>query len=198
MGAALEPDTVRAAGRNPHAFEAFYRATVNDVIGFFTRRVPDPHQVADLTADVYLAVLTSVHTYSADRGSPRAWLFGVARHVLAGYLRTGAAERDKQRRIQGRRLLDGDDIDRLIERIDAERTSHRLYAALAALPDSERAIFELVALDGLPPAEAAAVLGIRAATGRVRLHRARRALRTALADLDPAVARRLAELETTR
>jgi RNA polymerase sigma-70 factor (ECF subfamily) len=59
-------------------------------------------------------------------------------------------------------------------------------------------MFELVALDGLAPAEAAAVLGIGAATGRVRLHRARRALRTALADLDPAVVRRLAELETTR
>lgn len=198
MAAALEPDTVRAAGRDPHAFEVFYRATVDDVIGFFTRRVPDPHQVADLTAEVYLAVLTSVHTYRPDRGSPRAWLFGLARHVLAGYLRASAAERDKQHRFQGRRLLDSDDIDRLVERIDAERTSQRLYAALAALPDLERAIFELVALDGLVPAEAAAVLGIRAATGRVRLHRARRALRTALADLDPSVAHRIGELEATR
>ena len=198
MGAALEPSVVRAAGRDPRAFETFYLATVNDVIGFFTRRVPDPHQVADLTADVYLAVLTSAHTYRESRGSPRAWLFGVARNVLFGYLRTSAAERDKQRRVQGRRLLDSDDIDRLAGRIDAARASHRLYAALAALPDSERAIFELVALDGLAPTEAAAVLGIRAATGRVRLHRARRTLRTELADLDPALARRLDELETTR
>lgn len=176
---------MRDAGRDAQAFETFYRATVNDVIGFFSRRVIDVHQVADLTAEVYLAVLISAHTYSAARGSPRAWLFGVARHVLAGHHRSGRAERAKHSRLQGHRLLDSDDVERLVERIDSERASHRLYAALAALPEGERAIFELVALDGLVPAEAAAVLGIRAGTGRVRLHRARRTLRAALADLEP-------------
>jgi len=192
VSAPLEPSVVRAAGRDPGAFEAFYRGTVDDVIGFFARRVIDPHVVADLTADVYLAALASAHTYSASRGSPRAWLFGIARHVLSGHRRAGLSERERQRRIEGRRLLDDHDVDRLVERIDAQRNSHRLYAALAALPEGERAMFELVAVDGLVPAEAAAVLRIRAATGRVRLHRARRALRAALADLDPRPAHRLA------
>jgi len=192
VSAALEPSVVREAGRDQIAFESFYRGTVDDVIGFFTRRVIDPHVVADLTAEVYVAVLASAHTYSASRGSPRAWLFGIARHMLSAHRRSDLADRDKRRRIEGRRLLDDADVDRMVERIDAQQSGRRLYAALAALPDGERAIFELVALDGLVPAEAAAVLGIRAATGRVRLHRARRTLRAALADLDPAVAERLA------
>jgi RNA polymerase sigma-70 factor (ECF subfamily) len=187
----LDPGVVREAGRDPQAFETFYRGTVDHVIGFFARRVIDPHVVADLTADVYVAALSSAHTYSASRGSPRAWLFGIARHVLSGHRRADLVDRDRQRRVEGRRLLDEEDLDRMVERIDAQRSSRRLYAALAALPDGERAIFELVALDGLVPAEAAAVLGIRAATGRVRLHRARRTLRTQLADLDPAAAGRL-------
>jgi RNA polymerase sigma-70 factor, ECF subfamily len=184
--AALDPGTVRTAGRDADAFEVFYRATVDDVIGFFTRRVLDPHSVADLTADTYVAVLSSAHTYSASRGSPRAWLFGIARHVLSAHRRGDLADRERHRRVEGRRLLDTEDLDVLVERIDAQRSSRRLYEAVAALPDGERAIFELVALDGLVPAEAAAVLGIRAATGRVRLHRARRALQAQLADLDPA------------
>jgi len=191
VSATLEPSVVRDASHDPRAFEAFYRSTVDDVIGFFTRRVFDPHVVADLTADVYVAMLSSAHTYSASRGSPRAWLFGIARHVLSGHRRADLADRDKQRRIEGRRLLEEEDVDRLVERIDAQQSSRRLYAALAALPEGERAMFELVALDGLVPAEAAAALGIRAATGRVRLHRARRALQTALADLDPAATERL-------
>jgi len=191
VSATLEPSVVRDSGHDPHAFESFYRSTVDDVIGFFARRVLDPHMVADLTADVYVAVLSSAHTYSPSKGSARAWLFGIARHVLSGHRRSSMADRDKQRRIEGRRLLDEEDVDRLVERIDAQTNSHRVYAALAALPEGERAIFELVALDGLVPAEAAAALGIRAATGRVRLHRARRTLRAALADLDPAAAARL-------
>jgi RNA polymerase sigma factor (sigma-70 family) len=191
VSATLDPNVVREAGRDPQSFESLYRGTVDDVIGFFARRVIDPHVVADLTADVYVAVLSSAHTYSASRGSPRAWLFGIARHVLSGHRRADLANRDRQRRVEGRRLLDEDDVDRMVGRIDAQRSSRRLYAALAALPDGERAILELVALDGLVPAEAAAVLGIRAATGRVRLHRARRTLRTQLADLDPDAAERL-------
>jgi RNA polymerase sigma-70 factor (ECF subfamily) len=49
---------------------------------------------------------------------------------------------------------------------------------LQALPDGERAVLELVSVDGFTVAEAAAALGIRPVTARVRLHRARRALRS--------------------
>jgi RNA polymerase sigma-70 factor (ECF subfamily) len=41
-------------------------------------------------------------------------------------------------------------------------------------------VLELVAIDELPVKEAAAALGIRPGTARVRLHRARRAVRDAL------------------
>ncbi len=70
------------------------------------------------------------------------------------------------------------------ERIDAAARAREMYAALAELPDGERAIFELVALDDLTPAEAAAALGIRPVTARVRLHRARTTLRGHLFDDD--------------
>jgi RNA polymerase sigma-70 factor (ECF subfamily) len=48
------------------------------------------------------------------------------------------------------------------------------------LPDGERAVLELVALDELSLAEAAAAVGIRPVAARVRLHRARRKLRDEL------------------
>ena len=48
------------------------------------------------------------------------------------------------------------------------------------LSESERAILELVALDELSLTEAAAAAGVRPVTARVRLHRARRKLRTEL------------------
>ncbi len=48
------------------------------------------------------------------------------------------------------------------------------------LSEGERAVLELVALDELSVAEAAAAVGVRAVTARVRLHRARRILRAEL------------------
>ncbi|MFZ1925057.1 MAG: RNA polymerase sigma factor [Solirubrobacteraceae bacterium] len=59
-------------------------------------------------------------------------------------------------------------------------TDPALAAALACLNDAERELLLLIAWDGLSPAEAATVLGIKPATARVRLLRARRRLTQAL------------------
>lgn len=55
-----------------------------------------------------------------------------------------------------------------------------LVAALTCLSESDRELLLLIAWDGLSPAEAATVLGIKPATARVRLLRARRRLTQAL------------------
>lgn len=165
---------------DPVAFEAFYREHVALVMRFVARRVADPYTAADLTAEVFLAVIGSAHTYRPSSGSPAAWLYGIARHVIAADRRRAAHQLQAATRIAGRRLLDDDDIARLEERIDAERPGRAAWQALAGLPERERAVLELVAIDGLPLTDAAAALGIRPGTARVRLHRARRAAREAL------------------
>lgn len=162
---------------DPEAFERFYRRHIDVVTRYVARRVDDPHLVADLVADVFVAVIDSAHTYRADRGTEVEWLHGVARNTLAAYWRREARQQRLEHRIAGRRLLDTDDVSRLEDRIDAERPARRLLAAMAVLPPSERAVLELVVIDELTVGEAAAVLGIRQSTARVRLHRARRSLR---------------------
>ena len=166
--------------RDPAAFEAFYREHVALITRFVARRVADPHAVADLTAEVFLTAIASAHAYRPSKGSPVAWLYGIARNVIAGERRRAAHELRAVGRMAGRRLLDDDDIARLEERIDAESPGRAACLALARLPEDERAVLELVAIDGLPVHEAAAALGIRPGTARVRLHRARRATREAL------------------
>lgn len=49
-----------------------------------------------------------------------AWLYGIARNVIAGERRRAAHELRTATWIAGRRLLEDDDIVRLEERIDAE------------------------------------------------------------------------------
>lgn len=164
---------------DPEVLESFYRRHVGAVTRFVARRVDDPHTVADLVAEVFLAVLDSAHTYRAGLGSETAWLYGIARNVVSAEYRRVAREAERVRRVSGRRLLDADDIARLEEQLDAESPGRRALAALSQLPDGERAVMELVAVDQLGVGEAAAALGIRQVTARVRLHRARKALRGA-------------------
>jgi RNA polymerase sigma-70 factor (ECF subfamily) len=171
---------VALIGTDPAAFSAFYREHVTAVTRFVTRRVADAHLAADLTADVFVAAIGAAQGYQGSAGGPRTWLYGIARNVIAAEFRRSARERRAAGLIAGRRLLEPDDVERLLEQIDAFRQVRELHESLRGLPDGERAVLELVSVDGLSVAEAAAALGIRPVTARVRLLRARRALRSAL------------------
>jgi RNA polymerase sigma factor (sigma-70 family) len=166
-------DPLDRIGREPDALEAFYRDHVVAVQRFVARRVSDPHLAADLTADVFLAAVDSAATYDRRRGPVVAWLYGVGRNAIAAEARRRARELHAVRRIEGRRLLDGAALARIEERLDAERESRRLHRAIATLPEEDRALLELVSLDGLSIADAARMLGVKPATARVRLHRSR-------------------------
>jgi RNA polymerase sigma-70 factor, ECF subfamily len=175
---------------DPDAFERFYREHVELVQRFVARRVDDPYLAADLTADVFVAAIESARSYRRSRGEPVAWLFGIGRNVVAGEHRRKARELRAAAQIRGRELLDEHDLVALHRRIDAESAARSLWQELAELSPAERAVLELVAVDGLTVGEAARALRIGPVAARVRLHRARRALRDRLSlpslDLDDA------------
>jgi RNA polymerase sigma factor (sigma-70 family) len=176
----METQQLQRIGTDPDLFEAFYRENVEGVQRFVARRVGDPERAADLTAEIFLAAITSSGSYRPGRGTPQAWLYGIARVTVAADRRSRGRELAGYERIRGSALVDEDDAARIDSRIDAEARSRELYAAMAELPEGERAVLELVVLDGLGVSEAAAAAGVRPVTARVRLHRARRKLRAAL------------------
>ena len=164
-------------GPDPAGFAAFYEQQFEAVLGFVARRVDDPHLAADLTADIFVAALEGAHTYDARRGAPIAWLYGISRNVIHAHFQGSAREQQAVARICGRRLVDDQDVNAIEARIDAAHAARQMAAAHAALSDPLRGVLDLVALDGLTIREAAQALGISSTTARVRLHRARKALR---------------------
>lgn len=169
----IRDDQVPLIGGDPDLLEAFYCEHIATVKAYFSRRVDDPHLVADLTADTFLAAMTAAPGYRPDAGRPVAWLLGIARNRVADASRRQARRLRAESRIEGRRLLDEDAAARIEDRIAAEASTRALYAGLAQLPGRDRALMELVAVDGLPVTEAAAQLGMKPGTARVRLHRSR-------------------------
>jgi RNA polymerase sigma factor (sigma-70 family) len=158
-------------------FERLYRANIDAVTAYFARRTIDPQLVADLTAETFVTVITSFHSFDPRKGSARAWVFGIARHVYAAHCEAYSQQQHKLRRLAGRRDLDQDQVEELLERIDAERAGRGLIVALAMLPEPERAVIELVDIAGLGPKEAATALGLPPGTVRMRLMRTRSRLR---------------------
>lgn len=158
-------------------FERLYRANVHAVASFFARRTTDPQTIADLTADTFVAAITSMGTFDPAKGTARAWVLGIARRVYAAHCEARTRQHDQVLRLAGRRDIASDHIEELEARIDAERPGRRLLRSLAALPEPDRTAVELVDIAGLRPSEAAKVLGTTAGAFRIRLMRARARLR---------------------
>jgi RNA polymerase sigma factor (sigma-70 family) len=180
---AAQPDSalLAAAQSDPEAFAELYRRLVDRVVAFTARRVSDATAVADIVAATFLIALETAGRYDPDRGEPVSWLLGITARLLANQRRRAFRESRALARLDVRALLDDDDIERLEAQIDAAAQAVSARRALASLPARQREALLLISDDGLSPAEAAQVLGISAATFRVRLARARRAVRLSMA-----------------
>lgn len=166
------PDTDLSVGEERRRFEALYDAHAPAVLAYALRRT-DRATADDVVSEVFLVVWRRLADVPAE--SERLWLLGTARRVLANE-RRGDARRSALR-------------DQLVH--DRPRLAHEPIAgegaadgavlrALAALREPDREALLLVAWDGLPPREAARVLGVAAPTFTMRLSRARKRFAAAL------------------
>ena len=173
----FEPSEAVRIGHDMVALERFYLAYHDDVVRFLARRVNGPEDLADLVAATFIAAVDSAGSFDHRRGTPAAWLIGIARNTVRHFQRQRLSDGRVVQRIVGRRLLDADDIAELEERIDAEAQGLRARQLLKGLPAGQREIVDLVDIQGLTPVDAAMALGISGNLARIRLHRARATLR---------------------
>jgi RNA polymerase sigma factor (sigma-70 family) len=125
-----------AAAEDAAAFSAFYRRYEPAMLAYFMRRVGDPELAADLTVEVFAAVLVSCARYRPGQAPAQAWLFAIAQHKLANSRRRGKVE-DRARRRLGMApvALEDEDLER-IERLTGG--SDVAMQSLAGLPANQR------------------------------------------------------------
>lgn len=160
-----------------HLLECVYREQVGAITAFFARRCSEPQEVADLTSETFLRAIRSFSAFDPQRGTSRAWLFGIARHVHADHHAKAGSDRRLAARLEAQIDLSDDEISELAGRIDDQRIGRQLLERCQTLPDVERVAVELVDLVGLSTKEAAIALDITSGALRVRLFRARARLR---------------------
>jgi RNA polymerase sigma-70 factor (ECF subfamily) len=157
-------------------FERLYRKHFRAVLCYSLARL-DPERAKDATAETFLIAW---RRFADVPNEPTAWLFGVARKVIAGQLRG-----DARREALGTRLsvVRGQGVD-LTDPADEVADRDAALIALARLGTSDRELLRLVAWDGLSAKVAAQALGLSQLAFAVRLHRARRRFVAELAAID--------------
>jgi RNA polymerase sigma-70 factor, ECF subfamily len=155
-------------------FEVAYRELYEPICGYTLRRVRHPDDAAEVIAETF-ATLWRRFDGCPQGAELRPWLFGVARRVIANQRRG-----NRRRTALGERLAAS--VDRAaVEAAVVYEDTTALARAFAGLKEADRELLSLVAWEGLTTEELAVALGTNRATVRLRLHRARKRLREALA-----------------
>jgi RNA polymerase sigma-70 factor (ECF subfamily) len=151
---------------------------------FVRRRGVDASAVEDVVQEVLLLIHRARHTWRSDRPFD-PWLWAIARNATTDALRRQLRERARRERARDQAAAEpapvGDDPE---AQLAARELTPSLLAALERLPAAQRQAVELLYVEQVSVAEAAARAGVSASALKVRAHRGSRALRAALTQGD--------------
>jgi RNA polymerase sigma-70 factor (ECF subfamily) len=157
------------------AVEAALVESHREFLGFLVRRLGDRDTAEDVLQEFYLRVVNR-GSELRQAESVVAWLYTVLRTTLVDHYRREAARRRRDADFALMQTLAEDRWD-----VEPEGwVCACLNKVLPTLKPQYSDLLQRVDLLGAPPRKAAGDPGITANTMRVRLHRARRALRRAL------------------
>jgi RNA polymerase sigma-70 factor (ECF subfamily) len=167
------------------AFGELYDFYLPRIFGFIARRVPDRAVAEDLTAMTFERGLGAVRGEGFRNDAFGGWLYRVAANAVVDHVR-----RDRRTIPLGTRATDGGPDEGDEAAIGDERAARaftdaldrdQLRRALLRLPEAHRRVIVLKFYDDLELDELCALLDCSRATFAVKLHRALRALRDAVA-----------------
>src|SRR5947208_17141110 len=154
-------------------FEVLYRNTFPRVYAYVASLLRDRSTAEDVTSQAFERAYRKRSGFSAKRGSPEAWVFGIARNAALDELR--------RRKRTATLASEPGDVWSPGPEEQAEHAFRRdeVRAALASLDPRDRDLVALKFAGGLSNAEIARVLRISESNAGSRLHRAVEKLRKA-------------------
>lgn len=167
-------DDISGDARREHRFRPLYEDLYPDLLRFVQRRTDDG-TAEDMVAEVFLAVWRRLEDVPCGHDGARAWVFGIARNLLLNNHRS-----NRRRSALGVRLADAERVRALNPGEVNTALQVDLERAWRGLSDVHQETLALAVFEGLDSTEAAAVVGASATAFRLRLSRARKALRSAL------------------
>lgn len=157
---------------------ALFERLADGVYTLAARMTRDRHAAEDIVQETFLRVLTRLHTWRGE-GSIDAWVYRIAYHQSIAVLRR---RRDEPTDPATIRDLVTDPEGSAERRVLTMELAARLDAAIGALAPTLRAAFVLRDVEGLSTRDVASALELSESAVKMRLKRARLALRRELED----------------
>jgi RNA polymerase sigma-70 factor (ECF subfamily) len=157
----------QVANKDPDAFSQLYDRFSTLVFTLAMRMLKARSDAEDLLQEVFVQVWRQAENYSAERGSPEAWIVNIARSRAIDKIRS-------IRRLEKSFVLTGDparaESGENVESSAAESEARlTMNSAMANLPETQRKVLELAYFDGLTQTEIAERLAEPLGTIKTRM-----------------------------
>jgi RNA polymerase sigma-70 factor (ECF subfamily) len=182
----MSPDDDGARGRASRAMDRYaqgdatafgdlYDALSPHLCGFAMNLARQRAVAEDVVQQTFLQLHRARHRW-VPGANLFPWAYAIAHHLFIDAARRARRERGA-RPEEAERPDPPSETPGADDQLDVRRRLSVQLERVERLPEKLRVAFQLVVLEGLPIAEAAEVLGISCGNVKVRVHRAREALR---------------------
>lgn len=174
----MQPDDVqllqRTAKGDAEAFAAFYDRHAADILGHLCRLVSNRTEAEDILQEAFCQVWKQADRFDVKRGSPKAWLYLIARSRALDRLRRKRTPIPLDA-IGDRPSLTAPDL------ISQNEIASLLSGALAELPPEQAQALQLAFYQGLTHEQIAEHQGVPLGTAKTRIRLGMNRLRDRLA-----------------
>jgi RNA polymerase sigma-70 factor, ECF subfamily len=180
----------RLAAGDDDAFLEFYRRHQGGLYRYAMHMSRSPQAAADVVQETFLTLIRHTGKYDEEKGTPAAFLFGIARNhlrklheregryvplseELGSGLSTGGNGDLGRPNGNGHSGIGPGNAETILDGLERAQIAELLREAILTLPDHYRESVTLCDLEGKSYGEAAALLDCPVGTVRSRLNRAR-------------------------
>ncbi len=166
-------------------FEKLYRQFHPQIVRYLAR-LAGPSEAEDLAQEAFAKVASGLGGFKGD-SQLSTWIYRIATNTALDAMRRSSFRRMAQsvpfeepsRCFEGNAII-ADEGEDAAARIIRHEMEDCIRGFIDRLPDHYRTVIILSELEGLPNGEIAAIAGVSLDTVKIRLHRARKALKKEL------------------
>lgn len=173
----------RACGGDGTAFASLFTQHQARVYRRALTLVSNAHDAEDVTAAAFFELWRKRRSVRLVDGSVVPWLLVTAVNLARNHSRGTSRYRRVIAALPRDESVNAETV--AVTNVETELLGVRLTEAIGKVPATDAALLVLTSLNELSVADAAAALGIKPGTARMRLHRARLRLQADLRDVRP-------------
>ena len=166
----------QASRFDPDALRALHGRFYEPVYRYVRFKVSDPHISEDITSEVFVRVLEALKRGKVWRTTPDAWIFGIARNVVADHYR----QKSRRTEVMLDERLAMPEEESPAQQVAVAEQHEELAQAITLLTDEQRDVILLRFMEGLSIKDVAEILNKTPGAVKGLQHRALRVLSGAM------------------